>query len=538
VTGGRLAADPLRVLDLGAGMGAMTWGLAAACEEASRCADGGRRIVADWVDENVGAMEVGKDLASAAFPRLDVRTHPRGIFAPQRGRYDVVFLGQVLSEVDLDRTPEERIELHARLVGILIEQHLEKDGSLIVVEPALKDRTRHLHAVRARVLEESARRGTPANVFAPCLHDGSCPALAQSSDWCHEDLPIDLPEWLVPIAKRAGLRWQGLTFSYLVLRVDGASCMDRSSTVAAGSLGWSRVTSNRLVSKGREEVCLCAAEPPGSARRLYRIDREASEANASWDTIHRGDVIGVGTLAKENGRVGPGTRIARASSVPPLRRGLYAIVDLDALAVAELDPLAFADACLLADPAALQLRAKDRDPASVVELAAELRARAARSRVPFVINDSVELALRVDADAVHLGQGDDSIESACARAPELRIGFSTHSLAQLEKALAHPLWYVALGPLFETRTKRDPDPVIGAVERARATTTARAKSRSIVGIGGVTLERAESLAGSFDAVAIIGDLVETARTRGLAALTERARHVNALFRAGSGPSCS
>src|SRR3712207_8562489 len=70
-------------------------------------------------------------------------------------------------------------------------------------------------------------RSGSATVFAPCLHAASCPMLAIETEWCHEDLAVDLPPWTVPLARAAGLRWQGLTFSYLVLRKDGR---DRKST--------------------------------------------------------------------------------------------------------------------------------------------------------------------------------------------------------------------------------------------------------------------------------------------------------------------
>ena len=73
------------------------------------------------------------------------------------------------------------------------------DVRLVVVEPALRDRTRHLHRVRERLMASEA-----VTLFAPCLHRAACPALATKGDWCHEDLPLDLPEWLVPLARAAG----------------------------------------------------------------------------------------------------------------------------------------------------------------------------------------------------------------------------------------------------------------------------------------------------------------------------------------------
>src|SRR5262249_20604063 len=103
--------------------------------------------------------------------------------------------------------------------------------------------------------------------------------------WCHEDLPVDLPPALAPIARAAGLRWQGLTFSYLVLRKDG-------KTLGAG---W-RVVSDPIVTKGKRELFLCgkvSPDVPAERLRVQRLDRHTSPANAAFGELVRGDCVSV-----------------------------------------------------------------------------------------------------------------------------------------------------------------------------------------------------------------------------------------------------
>jgi hypothetical protein len=194
-------------------------------------------------------------------------------------RFHLVLLGQVLSELHRDAADEARAAAHASLLEDLLEGTVTPDASLVVVEPALRSRARHLHAVR----DALALRGRVP--FAPCLHAAGCPMLASKEDWCHEDLPVDLPPFLVPLARAAGLRWQGVTFAYLVLRPDRATLRE------AGLLPL-RAVSERRKTKGKEEVWLCgeAADGPGIAR-VTRLDRDRTDGNAEWDRLRRGDRV-------------------------------------------------------------------------------------------------------------------------------------------------------------------------------------------------------------------------------------------------------
>lgn len=304
---------PLRVLDLGAGLGAMTWGIARAFAAGGAAAP--VRVEALLVDEDAEALRAAQAIArlAAAEPaaigaRLELTIDVRAASVarlPPLAKHDVVVLGQVLSELDiaLRDDPTARVEAHADLLLFALEDLVEDAGSLVVVEPALRDRTRHLEAVRDRVLA----RAPAASVFAPCPHRLGCPMLPLDGEWCHEDLPLDLPPWVVPLARAAGLRYQGLTFSYLVLRKDGRTF----GTARAGAARF-RVVSDLLRTKGKVELFACTAA--GERRRLRRLDRDRSaERGASWEELHRGDLVQLehtsGPAVDERGRVQPGAHI-------------------------------------------------------------------------------------------------------------------------------------------------------------------------------------------------------------------------------------
>ena len=134
-------------------------------------------------------------------------------------------------------------------------------------------------------------------------------------------------------------------------------------------------------------------------------------------------------------------------------------------------------------------------------------------RATLIINDRVDICLAADADGVHLGQDDLSPESARRIFDQVRdgkilpIGFSTHNLAQVREADALPIDYIAIGPVFATGSKANPDPVVGleGVRQAR-----RVTKKPLVAIGGITRQNCSQVkAAGADAVAVISDLLES-----------------------------
>jgi len=239
---------------------------------------------------------------------ITARYLPQGIAKTlPDGAFDLVLLGQTLSELDLEADDATRVARHVVFLGSLLAR-TAPDGALVVIEPALRARTRHLHAVRDAMLGSTS----PPTVFAPCLHADACPALALAGDWCHEDLDVDLPPWLVPVARGAGLRWEGLTFSYLVLRRDSQT-LARAVSHGPGTV---RVVSGMLRTKGKRELYVCGdlGERAGRVRAM-RLDRHESETNVAWSALSKGDVVGVSPpFDLQRPRVLAATRIAPVTS--------------------------------------------------------------------------------------------------------------------------------------------------------------------------------------------------------------------------------
>lgn len=130
------------------------------------------------------------------------------------------------------------------------------------------------------------------------------------------------------------------------------------------------------------------------------------------------------------------------------------------------------DAVLAGGVDVVQLRDKDADRPALVDAAAIFRDAAIRHGALFVLNDDPELAAEVDADGVHVGQDDAAYAPARAAVGDERlVGRSTHSVAELERALSEPHDYVAVGPVHATPTKAG-RPAVGLGPVAHAATIA------------------------------------------------------------------
>jgi len=127
-----------------------------------------------------------------------------------------------------------------------------------------------------------------------------------------------------------------------------------------------------------------------------------------------------------------------------------------------------------------------------------------------IINDRVDIAAAVGADGVHLGQDDVAPELARKiLGSKAIIGYSTHSLEQVRIALRYPVDYVAIGPVFRTKTKVNSDPVIG-IERLQEVSR-EIGEMPLVAIGGINLTNLNTVfeAGA-DSIAVVGGLISNA----------------------------
>lgn len=170
-------------------------------------------------------------------------------------------------------------------------------------------------------------------------------------------------------------------------------------------------------------------------------------------------------------------------------KGLYAIIDPEHCR--GRDPLAVAEAVLAGGCAALQLRAKQLPDRDKLALAQALAHRCLAARIPFWLNDRLDLALLVEADGVHLGQDDIPLSEARRLWPNRMLGLSTHDLAQAQAAFAQGADAIGFGPVFSTTSKKNPDPCVG-LDGLRA--VCRAVPIPVIAIGGIDARAAADVA--------------------------------------------
>ncbi len=181
-------------------------------------------------------------------------------------------------------------------------------------------------------------------------------------------------------------------------------------------------------------------------------------------------------------------------------RGFYAVLDRDDEQLART---------LAAHADVLQVRIKPGNADDILRVARMARRVCDEAGILLFVNDRVDLALAARADGVHLGQTDLPLPEARRIAPQLLVGISTHTLAQMQRAIALAPDYAAYGPVFATRTKENPDPVQGTEALARA--VAAAAGVPVVAIGGITPRDAQSVfATGVSAICAIGSVNQAA----------------------------
>ncbi len=133
-----------------------------------------------------------------------------------------------------------------------------------------------------------------------------------------------------------------------------------------------------------------------------------------------------------------------------------------------------------------QLREKGSDARigqDMLALAKELQAICRKNKIPFIINDDIDLALKIDADGVHIGQEDEPVQLVRERIGDKILGVSAHNLAEVKEAIENGADYLGIGPVFPTSTKKDAKAVQGT--RLIAELRENGINIPIVGIGGI-----------------------------------------------------
>ncbi len=253
-----LPQRPRSMLDLGSGPGPLAF--------ASMDAGAGEAIAAD---RSRPALDLARALAIEASEGLSTRD-----WAPEKpipdGQFDLITMGHVINELY-----QGDIGKRAALVEKILER-VKPGGSLLIIEPALRETSRALLQLRDVLVDHGL------TIRAPCLFRGHCPALIKETDWCHAERNWRMPELTNSIARAATLHKESLKMSYLILAPKGEAWAEPPE----GTLF--RIVSEPLEGKGRQRVMACG---PTGRVGLAMQDKHQNERNRLFAKAVRGDVI-------------------------------------------------------------------------------------------------------------------------------------------------------------------------------------------------------------------------------------------------------
>ncbi|HEY4177569.1 MAG TPA: small ribosomal subunit Rsm22 family protein [Kofleriaceae bacterium] len=248
----------LRVVDLGAGCGAMSLGALAALNAP---------LEITAIDRDREALQIAAAAVTAFSPTATFTTKTDDATRVAVPPADLVLMGTLLNELDAPA----RLALVRRALAAISD-----DGAVIIIEPALRETTRALHELRDALLVDNG-----AHVFAPCTRQGApCPALADPTDWCLEHRSVKLPPRTAELARLTHLRDDGLKFSYLVLRKAAATLSDDPAA-------W-RITGSAWAQKGKVEVLACSN---AGRTKLRLLKKNRVGTNRALESVERGDVV-------------------------------------------------------------------------------------------------------------------------------------------------------------------------------------------------------------------------------------------------------
>jgi thiamine-phosphate pyrophosphorylase len=185
---------------------------------------------------------------------------------------------------------------------------------------------------------------------------------------------------------------------------------------------------------------------------------------------------------------------------------MIALPRLYAIADAQFgNPVEIADRLFEGGARLLQIRNKTAGAGALLHQVEDIL-RFAPADAVVLVNDRADVAQLAKAHGVHLGQDDLRIEDARALVgASFMVGFSTHNVQQAVAADRLPIDYIAVGPIFHTSSKENPDPVLGIERLAQICRSVR---KPVVAIGGITLDQASAVFNAGAAsIAVIGDLL-------------------------------
>lgn len=284
---------PRSALDLGSGPGPLAFALL----------DGGASEVTA-ADRSVPALALARELAAEGGEALATREWDATKKQPlPEGTFDFISMGHMLNE--LFGSGDVALDARAALVESALLR-LKPRGTVLILEPALRDTSRQLLSVRNRLVDKGYA------VRAPCLYKGDCPALHKGSDWCHAEREWRLPAVVEQIAKAASLHKEELKMSYLAL----APPAEAWAEPPPGRLF--RIVSESLEGKGRQRYIGCG---PEGRVGLAMQEKHRNKENAAFFFLHRGDVISVTDTESKGDGLGL-TATSTVKVVAPAGKGM------------------------------------------------------------------------------------------------------------------------------------------------------------------------------------------------------------------------
>ncbi len=292
------AENRLRGIEWGAGPATGAAGIAASAAWAGLTLPS----QGDWalIEQDAPMLELGSRWAEAFFSYAKttpwgVRPFARTLDIPKKGwlpraapQFNLWVMSYFLNELEIPARDLARSLLESW------KRHLQEEGLIIIVEPALKAQSRKLLEFRAALLELlEGSSGSEFKVLLPCLGHQKCGALADPQDWCHEEVLWWRPSWIRKIDEACSLDHKSLPFSYLVLT---RSKRSREEILPALQSPQNSTLRHRLVSPahavGRDlEFFLCGQE--GKRRARWR-------ATSKDSSLERGDILLNATLRGES----------------------------------------------------------------------------------------------------------------------------------------------------------------------------------------------------------------------------------------------
>jgi ribosomal protein RSM22 (predicted rRNA methylase) len=221
----------------------------------------------------------------------------------QKRPFDLIILANCLNEIFADAC--DPIMARTAFVNKSLAV-LAPHGTMMIVEPALRETSRALHQVRDQLLQEKR-----CTIYSPCLHESNCPALVKPHDWCHEERIWEPPSTIKVIDKEVGFIKDALKFSYLLLCKDGKTIVERRPDVY-------RVVSELRELKGEKRAWLCNEQ---GRQEVGRQNRLASSHNQAFEQWHRGAIVQIEKIVhkERGGKVSVLGRIERDAEVRIVR---------------------------------------------------------------------------------------------------------------------------------------------------------------------------------------------------------------------------